>query len=247
MVLQDGHGLGHRGVLLPDGDVNALHALAGLVEDGVDGHRGLAGLAVADDQLTLPPADGRHGVDGLDAGLHRLAHGLAADDAGGLHLHAARLGGVDRALAVDRLAQGVDHAAEQRVADGHGLDAPGGLDGLLLLDGVHLAQDDGTDGVLVEVQGEAQGPVLELEQLVHRGTGQPGDPGDAVADLDDAADLLGAHGRGVVLDVALQRLGDLTGVNRELCHHSAPSVWSCELCAPAESGRLPAGRCEVLS
>ena len=57
VVLQGGHGLGHRGVLLPDGDVNALHALAGLVEDGVDGDRGLAGLAVADDQLALPAAD----------------------------------------------------------------------------------------------------------------------------------------------------------------------------------------------
>ena len=36
VVLQRGHGLGHRGVLLPDGDVDALHALAGLVDDGVD-------------------------------------------------------------------------------------------------------------------------------------------------------------------------------------------------------------------
>ena len=107
---------------------------------------------------------------------------------------------------------------------------------------VHLAQDDGTDGVLVEVERQAQGPVLELEQLVHRRTGQPGDPGDAVADLDDAPDLLGAHGRGVVLDVALQRLGDLTGVNRELCHHSAPSVWSCELCPrPNPAGSQPVG------
>ena len=125
---------------------------------------------------------------------------------------------------------------------GHGLNAPGGLDGLLLLDAVDLAQDDGTDGVLVEVQGETQGPVLELEQLVHRGTGQPGDPGDAVTDLDDAPDLLGAHGRGVVLDVALQRLGDLTGVNRELCHHSAPSVWSFELwLRPNPAGSQPVG------
>ena len=206
VVLQGGDGLRHRGVLLPDGDVNALHALAGLVEDGVDGDRGLAGLAVADDQLALPAADRRHGVNGLDARLQRLAHRLAADDPGGLHLHAARLGGVDRPLAVEWLAQGVHHAAEQRVADRDGLDAPGGLDRLLLLEVVDLTQDDGTDGVLVEVQGETQGPVLELEQLVHRGTGQPGDPGDAVTDLDDAPDLLGAHGRGVVLDVALQRL-----------------------------------------
>ena len=53
----------------------------------------------------------------LMPGLQRLAHRLAADDARGLHLHAARLGRVDRALAVDGLAERVDHAAEQRVAD----------------------------------------------------------------------------------------------------------------------------------
>ena len=38
---------------------------------------GLAGLPVADDQLALAAADGGHGVDGLDAGLHRLLDRLA--------------------------------------------------------------------------------------------------------------------------------------------------------------------------
>ena len=75
----------------PDRHVDALHAQATLVEDRVDGDRGLAGLAVADDQLALAPADRRHGVDGLDAGLQRLVHGLAAHDAGRLDLHAAQL------------------------------------------------------------------------------------------------------------------------------------------------------------
>ena len=46
-----------------------------------------------------------------------------------------------RALAVDGLAQRVDHAAEQGVADGHREDAPGGLDGLALLDAVDVAED----------------------------------------------------------------------------------------------------------
>jgi hypothetical protein len=50
---------------------------------------------------------------------------------------------------------------------------PVALTDLLLLEVVDLAEDDGTDGVLVEVQGQAEGPVLELEQLVHRRTGQP--------------------------------------------------------------------------
>ena len=113
---------------------------------------------------------------------------------------------VDRALAVDGLAQCVDDAAQQGVADGHGLDPPRRLDRLLLLEVVDLAEDHGADGVLVEVQGKTERAVLELEQLVDRGAGEARHPGDAVADLDDATDLLGPDRRGVVLDVALQRL-----------------------------------------
>ena len=92
----------------------------------------------------------------LMPGLQGLAHRLAADDARRLDLHAARLGAVDRALAVDRLAQRVHHPAQERVAHRHGLDPPGGLDRLLLFEVVHLAQDDGTDGVLVQVEGQAR-------------------------------------------------------------------------------------------
>ena len=39
-----------------------------------------------------PRPIGRHGVDGLDAGLQRLLHRLAGDDARGLDLEAAGLG-----------------------------------------------------------------------------------------------------------------------------------------------------------
>jgi hypothetical protein len=55
-----------------------------LVEDRVDRDRGLAGLAVADDQLTLAAADRHHAVDRLQAGLHRLANRLAIGDAGAM-------------------------------------------------------------------------------------------------------------------------------------------------------------------
>ena len=90
--LQGGHGLRHRRALLADGDVDALHALALLVDDRVDGDGGLARLAVADDQLALAPADRGHGVDGLDPRLEGLLHRLAGHDARRLHLEAAGLG-----------------------------------------------------------------------------------------------------------------------------------------------------------
>ena len=102
-----------------------------------------------------------------------------------------------------RLAERVDHPAEQRVADRDRQDPAGRLDDLLLFEAVDLAEHDRADRVLVEVQREAERAVLELEQLVDRGAGQARHAGDAVADLDDAADLLGADRRGVLLDVAL--------------------------------------------
>ena len=105
VLLEGRDGLRDRRALLADGDVDALHALAALVQDRVDRDRGLAGLAVADDELALAPADRGHRVDGLDPGLQRLVHRLAADDAGRLDLEPAHLGARDRALAVDRAAR----------------------------------------------------------------------------------------------------------------------------------------------
>ena len=83
------------GLLLADRDVDAVERAvvlvagrfgglvqAGLVDDRVDADRRLAGRTVADDQFALAAADRDHRVDRHDAGLHRLADGLAPDDAG---------------------------------------------------------------------------------------------------------------------------------------------------------------------
>ena len=120
--------LGDGGALLADGDIDADHVAALLIDDGVERDGGLAGLAVADDQLALAAADRNHGVDGLDAGLHRLFHRLAGDHAGREALDRVELRGVDGTLAVDGLAERIDHAADQRLAHRHAHDALGALD-----------------------------------------------------------------------------------------------------------------------
>ena len=58
--------------LLTNGHVDTFNAGAFLVDDGVDGNSGLTGLTVTDDQLALTATDRHHGIDGLQAGLHRL-------------------------------------------------------------------------------------------------------------------------------------------------------------------------------
>ena len=136
--------LRHGRTLLADGDIDAIELglLVGagvdglLVDDGVDGDGGLAGLAVADDQFALAAADRDQGVDGLEARLHRLMHRFARNDAGRLHVDAAALGDVgELALAVDGIAQRIDDAAEQALADRHVHDGAGALDGVAFLDG----------------------------------------------------------------------------------------------------------------
>ncbi len=175
-----------------------------LVQDGVDADRGLAGLAVADDELTLSAADGGHGVDGLDAGGEGLLDGLALEHRGGLQLQDALLIGLDVALSVDRSAEGVDHTTEESVAHGHGEHVAGTADLLAFFQGLVVTQDDGADLVLVEVQRDAEDAAGELEELVGHCAGQSADVSDTVRRIGDGADLVtrrfGFERRDVLLD-----------------------------------------------
>ena len=222
--LERRHGLCDRRALLADRDVDALHALAALIEDRVDRDGGLARLAVTDDQLTLPATDRGHGVDRLDPGLERLVHGLASHDAGRLHLEAPGFGGSDRALAVDGLTERVDDTANERVANRNREDPARRLDWVAFFHDVGLAQDHGTDRVFVEVQRETQGPTFELEQLVHCGLGQPSDARDAVADFQHASNARGLDRRRKRVDVGLERRRDLVDADRQLWAHNCSFI-----------------------
>src|SRR5690606_15464071 len=100
----------------------------------------------------------------------------------------------------------------------HGEDPAGGLHRLAFLDVARVAEDDGADRVLVEVQREADRAVLELEQLVHRGVGQTRHAGDAVADLGHPADGAGLERAVGTVQVVLDRRGDVGGGDGEFCH-----------------------------
>src|SRR5206468_2710203 len=121
---------------------------------------GLAGLAVADDELALPATDGGHRVDGLDAGLQRLLHRLAGHDVGGLQLEDAALGRLDVALAVERPSERVDDATEEGIADRDGQDLAGAPDLLALLDVRRVTEEHATDLADVEVQRETEDAAL---------------------------------------------------------------------------------------
>src|SRR5690606_16487951 len=134
-------------------------------------------------------ADRNHRVDRLDAGLQRLVHRLAADDARRLHLDLAELRGFDRAAAVDRLAERVNHAAEHGLAHRDLGDAAGALDLVALADLLVRTHHRDADVVLLEVENEAANAVRELDELARHHLGQAVHAGDTIADREHGADL----------------------------------------------------------
>src|SRR5690606_4086787 len=147
------HDLRHGRALLAHGNIDAVELLALivarvdalLVDEGVDGDCGLAGLAVADDQFALSAADRNERIERLEPRLHRLMHRLARDNPRRFHFDTPALGGLDRALAVDRVAERIDHAAEQALAYGHVHDGARALDAVAFLDLGIRAEDHDTD------------------------------------------------------------------------------------------------------
>ncbi len=204
------NGAGRR-LLLADGHVEAADAGIALGQDGVDAHGGLAGLTVADDQFALAAADGRHGVDGLDAGGHGLVHRLAGDDAGRLQFHGAELLGFQRAQAVNGLAEGVEHAAHDLVTHGNREDLAGTLDRVAFLDACVFTQKSNTHVVLFKVQHHAHETAGELEQFHGHGVTDAVDARNAVTDRKDGAGFAHLDPLLIALDLLFDDLADFFG------------------------------------
>ena len=220
-LFEDLHELRDGRALLADGDIDAIELFGVgpglvdglLVQDGVENDRGLAGLAVADDQLALAAADRDQRVDGLEARRHRLVHRAARDDAGRLHVDAAAFGRLDRALAVDRIAERVDDAAKQALADRHVDDRAGALDDVAFLDVAVGAEDDDADIVAFEVQRHAADAAGELDHLAGLDVVEAVDAGDAVADGQHLADFGDLGLLAEILDLVFQNCGNFRGAD----------------------------------
>ena len=119
--------------------------------------------------------------------------------------------GLDRPLAVERVAERVDDAAEEPLAHGDVHHRAGAADGLALLDVLPLAEEGDADVVLLEVERDADDAVLELEPLEGDAVLEAVDARDAVADLEDGPDLREIGLDVVLLDPLLEDRGDLFG------------------------------------
>ena len=97
-------------------------------------------------------------------------HRLAVDNAGRDALDGKILRGGDGPLAVDRVAERIHHAANQRFADRHRHDAAGAADLVAFLDLREVAQEHRADLIFFQVQRDTGDAVGELDQFAGHDT-----------------------------------------------------------------------------
>ena len=174
VLLQGLDKLRYSRALLSDSDVDAVQFLilvltlvpTLLVKNRVDGNGGLAGLTVTDDELTLTTSDGHHGVNGLNAGHHRLVHRATREDARSLQRSTTTLSSLDGTLAVNRIAESVNNAAEKLRTDRNIDNLAGTLDCVALLDKTVITEDRYTDIVGLQVQAHSTDTGRELHHFL---------------------------------------------------------------------------------
>ncbi len=189
VLLQVLHERRHGGLFLADGHVNTNAVLVFLVNDGVHGNGGFSRLPVADDELTLATANGEHGIDGQNTGLHGFADGLSVNDTRRRLLNGTIVICDDAAVAVDGLAQGIDHTAQEAVTHRNtgaftGSDAPAAF-----YDIAFIIKKDDTHAIPGNVLHHALHAVVKQDHLTIHGMIQAVHLHNAVTHGDDKADF----------------------------------------------------------
>src|SRR6266851_3963505 len=151
----------------------------------------------------------------------------------------ATLGRGEWALAVDRIAEAVDHAAEQPLADRYVDDRAGALDDVAFADGAVFAEDHDADIVALEVERHALDAARELDHLAGLDAVEAIDAGDAVADRQHLAHF-GDFGFGAeVGDLLLENGRDFGGADIHLSNSLHGKLQTGELAA---DGRIEQAR-----
>jgi len=185
-----------------------------LVEDGVDCHSCLTRLTITNNELTLATIDWHQRIDRFETCLHGLAHRLAGDDAGGLDLDPATFVTLQRAFAVDGLADAVDNTAKDPHADRDVHDSARPLYDVALLDDSIISKHHDPDRVGLEVERHP----LETGWLeLHHFTGlyliEAVHTSDTIADGEHTPNLVDVLLAVEGLDAVLQDGADLRSTN----------------------------------
>ena len=139
---------------------------------------------------------------------HRLPFGHA----GGQELDRPPLGGGDRAFAVQRVAQRIEHAADHGVADRYRQQLAQRADLVPFVDLEVVAQNDDPDAVLFQVEGQPVHAVGKRDHLARHHVGQSVDVGDPVADVQHRAHFADVQLALVLLDLFLDDRGNFVSI-----------------------------------
>ena len=122
---------------------------------------------------------------------------------------------------IHRLAERINDAPDDGVADGNFEQAAGGADGVAFLDEQVVAEDDSSDAVFFEIEDLAHDSVFELQEFAGHRVAKAVNARDAVADLDDRADFVDLKFFLVASAISCFRdAGDFSDVN--LGHKGTP-------------------------
>ena len=166
------HDASNRRCLLANRDIYALNAGAFLVDDGINSHRRLTGLAVTNNQLALAASDWHHGVDGFQACLHRLVNRLTFNNARRNLLNRRELVSFHRAFTVDRLTQRVDDTTQQVAAGRHFQNTARAFDGVAFGNVRVVTQDNRANGVAFQIKRQTVAVAGEFDHLPLHGIAQ---------------------------------------------------------------------------
>ncbi|MNV71034.1 hypothetical protein D3C71_1640280 [compost metagenome] len=144
--------------------------------------------------------------------MHRLRNGLTGNHARSNLFDRGGFGRIDRTFTVDRLTQRVNHAANQLRTYRHFQNATGTFNFLTFGDVLVLAQDHGTNGVTLQVHGQAKGVARELEHFTLHHVCQAMDTNDTVGYGDHGTFGTRLYTFGQVLNLRLDQVTDFRGV-----------------------------------
>ena len=153
----------------------------------VERERGLADVAIPDDQLSLAAADRDRGVDRGHAGLERHDHGGALHQGRRRPKHLHRLAALGPRSIVARVAERADHPAKERVARHDDRQPTGRAHALARADRLAALEQDDAGVVRGQIVGHAAHAGVELDQLFVADPVQTDDSSDAITDLDHRA------------------------------------------------------------
>ena len=121
-LLQGLDELCHGRSFLTNCDIDAVELLGliigvvppSLVQNGIECDGRLSSLTITNDKLTLTTTDRHHRIYGFETSLDGLIDRLSGQDARCLELGSVALSRLDRPLAVNRIAESIDNAAQHR-------------------------------------------------------------------------------------------------------------------------------------